>query len=92
VKNGILSEDDVKKITTDQFNYFASELQSVESYEPSDNFYFKKQWEGFVQPSNELTIWDTGLGWDLLSFVGRSSVHYPPNFVINIFKTLISIH
>lgn len=76
-----MSEEEVKKICQHQFDIFAAELQVAESYEPESSFYFQKQWDGFRQAPKDITIWDTGMSWELLSFIGRSSVYYPPEFV-----------
>lgn len=80
VNEGILTKEDIEKITKEQFDYFNKELLSVESYVPEKS-YFDKQWKGFGQASKDLTIWDTGLEWNLLSFVGNASVYHPDDFV-----------
>lgn len=80
VEEGILTPTEIVDITTNQFNYYNEELQLVEKYEPEKS-YFKKQWTGFVQAPSDVTIWDTGVSWDLLSYVGRMSVYHPQNFV-----------
>lgn len=80
IDEGIMTKAEVDEITKKQFEYFNEELQSVDKYEPEKS-YFRKQWEGFVQAPKDLTTWDTGISWDLLSYIGRSSVHHPPEFV-----------
>jgi hypothetical protein len=75
-----MTEDEVKHIVKKQFDYFAAELQAVETYKPEDTNY-RKQWEHMKPAPNDITVWDTGLNWDLLSFIGRASVYYPPEFV-----------
>lgn len=81
VDKGILSRDDIVRITGEQFEYFNKELLAAESYTPEKS-YFDKQWQGFVQAPKDLTTWDTGITWDLLSHVGKASVYHPANFVI----------
>lgn len=76
----IMSKEEVEEIVKSQFDYYSSELQSVEQYEPEKS-YFKKQWEGFSQAPSDITTWDTGVGWELLSYIGRNSVYHPPDFV-----------
>lgn len=76
-----MTEAEVKEICKKQFDIFDIELQKVESYQPDSSFYFQKQWQGFVQAPKDLTIWDTGVSWELLGYIGRSSVHYPDEFV-----------
>lgn len=75
-----MSESEVEEITKKQFEFLNSELLAVESYEPEKS-YFKKQWEGFVQAPRDNTIWDTGVNFELLSFIGKNSVYYPSDFV-----------
>lgn len=81
VEEGLMTDNEVEEICRQQSDYFNSELHAVESYQPESSFYFQKQWEGFVQAPKEITIWDTGMSWDILGFIGRSSVYYPPDFV-----------
>lgn len=83
VDEGIMTKDEIGGITKQQFDYYSSELQAVESYQP-DKSYFRKQWEGFGQAPSDLTTWDTGVNWELLSYIGRNSVYHPPDFVSNL--------
>jgi 2-oxoglutarate dehydrogenase complex dehydrogenase (E1) component-like enzyme len=80
VESGIMRKDEITEITQKRFDYYNSELQAVESYQPEKS-YFSHQWDGFAQASGELTVWDTGMGWDVLGYIGRSSVYFPENFV-----------
>lgn len=80
IEEGIMTNIEVEEIAKKQFDAFDKELQLVEQYQPEQS-YFKKQWEGFVQASKDLTIWDTGLPWEILSYVGRNSVYHPADFV-----------
>lgn len=80
IDDGIMTKEEIEEITKKQFDFYNSELLSVESYVPEKS-YFKKQWEGFMQAPKDLTIWDTGVSWDLLSYIGRSSVYHPAEFV-----------
>lgn len=75
-----MTSEEVEKVAKHQFEYYSSELQIAENYQPEQT-YFKKQWEGFEQAPSDITIWDTGVNWELLSFIGRSSVYHPPEFV-----------
>lgn len=80
IEEGLMTKEEVEEITKRQFDFYNSELQSVDTYQPEKS-YFKKQWEGFVQAPSDLTIWDTGISWELLSYIGRNSVYHPPDFV-----------
>lgn len=63
-----------------QYEYYNQELQLAEEYVPEKS-YFMKQWNGFTQAPDRITIWDTGMSWELLSFIGRTSVYHPAEFV-----------
>lgn len=84
IDEGVMTQGEVEEITKKQFDYYNDELQNVDSYEPEKS-YFNNQWKGFVQAPSELTIWDTGVSWDLLSYIGRKSVYHPEDFVIFFF-------
>lgn len=77
-----MTNEEVKEICKQQFDYFAIELAAAETFEPESSYYFQKQWKDIEQAPKDLTIWDTGMSWELLGFIGRASVHYPPEFVI----------
>lgn len=80
INEGIMTQQEVDEVKQKQFDYYNEELLKVEEYQPEKS-YFKKQWEGFSQASSDLTIWDTGVSWDLLSYIGTNSVHHPSDFV-----------
>lgn len=80
IKMGILCNEDLVRISRERFEYFNTELLASETYIP-EKPEFSKQWKGFVQAPKELTTWDTGVEWNLLSNVGRASVHVPDDFV-----------
>lgn len=80
IADGIMTQEEVTKIAKQQFDYFNTELQGAENYEP-EKTYFKKQWSQYVQAPNDISTWDTGVNFELLSFIGKSSVYYPPDFV-----------
>lgn len=90
VDEGIMTKDEVDEIVKQQFEFYNSELQAVDKYEPEKS-YFKKQWEGFTQASSDITTWDTGVDWELLSYIGRNSVYHPPDFV-SLFKFIYLPH
>ncbi|CRK91153.1 CLUMA_CG004838, isoform A [Clunio marinus] len=91
IDEGFMAKQEIDDIVKKQFDYYNSELQNVEQYQPEKS-YFMKQWEGFVQAPNNLTVWDTGVDWSLLSYIGRQSVYYPKEFSIHphIKKTFVN--
>lgn len=80
IEAGIMTKEEVDDIVKKQFEYYNSELLAVEQYQPEKS-YFNKQWDGLVQAPSDLTTWDTGVEWHLLSYIGRNSVYHPPGFV-----------
>lgn len=82
VEAGVMTKEEVAEVIQKRFDFYNSELQAVETYQPEKS-YFQRQWEGFVQAPSELTIWDTGLSWDVLGYIGKSSIYHPEKFVSN---------
>ncbi|KAJ8962790.1 hypothetical protein NQ318_001189 [Aromia moschata] len=82
VEEGVVTEEKCKKIVDDHYGWLDQHLKAVDHFKPED-IYFKKQWEGFVQPEEVVTTWDTGIDVDLMTFVGSKSVKCPENFEIH---------
>lgn len=80
VKANILDQDAIDNIRNSHLSYLNDELQNYEKYEP-EKTYFERQWTGIIQAGDNVTLWDTGLDYSLLSYIGKSSVYYPDNFV-----------
>lgn len=80
IDEGVMTKEEIDDVLKKQFDFYNEELLSVDKYQP-EKAYFEKQWDGFMQAPSEITIWDTGVTWDLLSYIGRNSVHHPPEFV-----------
>ncbi|KAJ8964681.1 hypothetical protein NQ314_004713, partial [Rhamnusium bicolor] len=89
ITDGILTEEDRKQIVNGHYDWLNEHLKAVEHYQPQD-VSFKKQWEGFIQPEDVITTWDSGIDIDLMKFVGSKSVQYPENFEIH--PTLLKTH
>lgn len=47
-------------------------------------------WTGFSQASNTITTWNTGIDFDMLTFIGSKSVQYPEDFVSQALTICIS--
>lgn len=80
IEENVLSKENVENIIKTHTEFLANELASWDSYEPEAS-YFNSQWKGFQQASSEVTSWDTGIDYSLLSFIGRKSVSFPQDFV-----------
>ncbi|XP_063705809.1 probable 2-oxoglutarate dehydrogenase E1 component DHKTD1 homolog, mitochondrial [Culicoides brevitarsis] len=90
ISEGVLSKKDVEQVVESHMKHLNDELAQVETYQP-DAYYFKRQWHGLRQAGDELTYWDTGCDWNVLSFVGRNSVQTPKEFNVHphLLKTFI---
>lgn len=89
INESVLTEDNRRKIVEAYEKYLNDELNAAENYNPPD-IYFKKQWEGYSQPGDVITTWDTGIDTDMMTFIGTKSVRVPENFEIH--PTLIKSH
>lgn len=79
---GVLDQPDVDAMSKSYQNYLTAELQAHEQYEP-ERSYFERQWSGLQQPGDEVTVWNTGLDYRLLSHIGRESVRLPEGFNVH---------
>ncbi|KAL3874391.1 hypothetical protein ACJMK2_037417 [Sinanodonta woodiana] len=89
-KEGLCSQDDLSKTTSDWNSVLSDNLKSVDTYQV-ENYHLKRHWLGLSQASDNITTWDTGVPVDLLKFVGAKSVSLPGKMIIhpNIQKTHI---
>ncbi|XP_066249250.1 probable 2-oxoglutarate dehydrogenase E1 component DHKTD1 homolog, mitochondrial isoform X1 [Euwallacea similis] len=84
-----MSEQECLNICKEQVDFLNEELKNSEHWIPRD-VYFHGHWTGFSQPNHAVTVWDSGVDVELLTFVGRNSVKYPQNF--NIHPTVLRGH
>ncbi|KAG5879110.1 hypothetical protein JTB14_031658 [Gonioctena quinquepunctata] len=89
LEEGIFKEDEIVKIVDQHQNLLNEHMKAAENHSPQD-VVFKKQWEGYSQPAEAITTWDTGIDMDLMTFIGSKSVKYPTNFEIH--PTLLRAH
>lgn len=83
IDENVVNDEFVKKTTDNHLRYLNDELTNVKFYQP-EAYYFKKQWKGIEQASSSISIWDTGMDYSILHYVGKQSVYYPDEFVINL--------
>ncbi|CAH0552068.1 unnamed protein product [Brassicogethes aeneus] len=88
-EEGILKEEERNKIVDENWNWLEQHLKASDNYEPEDLAY-KKQWEGITQAEESITTWDTGIDFDLMTFIGEKSVKTPEIFEIH--PTLLRTH
>ncbi|XP_050294186.1 probable 2-oxoglutarate dehydrogenase E1 component DHKTD1 homolog, mitochondrial isoform X2 [Anthonomus grandis grandis] len=82
IDEGILTHQQCQDIRGEHFDWLNEELGQSENWLPKD-VYFKSQWTGFGQAPAAVTVWDTGIDVDLMTFIGEKSVKYPESFKIH---------
>ncbi|XP_068204205.1 2-oxoadipate dehydrogenase complex component E1 [Palaemon carinicauda] len=82
VSRGLLSTEEVKKITANHTSFLADQFKLINSYVPKAP-HFEKQWSGFVQAPSAVEVWDTGVDASLLKFLGAKSVSVPSDFAVH---------
>ncbi|XP_076267795.1 putative 2-oxoadipate dehydrogenase complex component E1 homolog [Rhynchophorus ferrugineus] len=78
----VISDKECDELYDEYFDWLNEELKAADEWEAEDS-YFKEQWQNISQPDEAITIWDTGIASDVMTFVGLKSVHYPSNFAIH---------
>ncbi|XP_075224573.1 putative 2-oxoadipate dehydrogenase complex component E1 homolog isoform X2 [Lycorma delicatula] len=89
LKEGKISEEEIKQIVSEHTSWLNSQLKKVDSYQPEEE-YLKRQWTGYSQAPNAITTWNTGVQIDLLQHIGHKSVSVPENF--NLHPTILKSH
>ncbi|KAK7071265.1 putative 2-oxoglutarate dehydrogenase E1 component DHKTD1, mitochondrial [Halocaridina rubra] len=82
VSEGILTEEDVRKVSADYTSYLTDQFKLVDSYIPKAP-HLEKQWAGLKQAPKAVEVWDTGVDTSLLKFLGAKSVELPQDFPIH---------
>lgn len=90
VEGKVMTKEDVTNVIDIHMKHLNQELAQVESYQPEATYY-KRQWTGLKQAGDEITSWNTGCEWNVLSFVGKHSVSVPQHFDVHphLLKTFI---
>lgn len=80
IADGVLNEGEAKYMVEEHIEYLNTELANVDRYQP-EPYYYQKKWQSIKQASPAVTVWDTGVDYSLLHFIGKQSVHIPKDFV-----------
>lgn len=76
-----MTQKDIDEIVRTQWNFLNSQYEMADS-EINDPSYLQRQWSGIrLASSNYITHWDTGVTYDLLQYIGVTSVSYLDEFV-----------
>ncbi|XP_059843281.1 2-oxoadipate dehydrogenase complex component E1 [Hypanus sabinus] len=76
VADGLLTEQEVFSIKTDYYSKLNNHLTNMTSFCPaSPNL--QGHWSGLMEPSSQISTWDTGMPIDLMKYVGAKSVDVP---------------
>ncbi|KAI8505674.1 putative 2-oxoglutarate dehydrogenase E1 component DHKTD1, mitochondrial, partial [Branchiostoma belcheri] len=92
VNDGLLTKEDVAKISADCMAKLGDHFSKLESFPPQAR-HLQKQWTGLVQASSQITTWDTGVDANLLKYVGAKSVEVPSDLAVHphLQKTLVDV-
>lgn len=88
VAEGVYNEAEAKHVVHQHMEYLNCELTNVENYQP-EPYYYQKKWKDIKQAAQAITVWDTGVDYSLLQFIGKQSVHIPEDFVRSICQSNI---
>lgn len=80
ISENILTAPQVQDIADQHFNWLNDELIKVDQYQP-ERYYFQNKWKHIQQATPTINVWDTGVDYDLLQFIGKQSVYIPNGFV-----------
>ncbi|XP_044746657.1 probable 2-oxoglutarate dehydrogenase E1 component DHKTD1, mitochondrial isoform X2 [Coccinella septempunctata] len=86
IADGLLTEDEKNDITSSHSKWLNDCYKSCDSFQPQDPS-FNGNWKDFEEAKDQVTVWDTGVDSDVLTFLGMKSVQYPDTF--NIHPTLL---
>lgn len=79
ISQGILEENLLRETVDNHTAYLNDEFKSADDYKPP-SFYLQEKWTGIIPPGEVITEWDTGVGIDLLKYIGYKSVECPESF------------
>lgn len=90
VEEQVMTKQDIDNVVENHMKHLNQELAQVDSYQPEATYY-KRQWTGLKQAGDEITSWNTGCEWNVLSFVGKHSISVPQHFDVHphLLKTFI---
>lgn len=89
INDGIMTKEEVNKISEEHFSWLNGILKDVDNYQVKES-YFKNKWTGIQQAPSSITAWDTGMDSNILQYIGVKSVMYADNF--NIHPHLLKTH
>ncbi|KAK8735275.1 hypothetical protein OTU49_005597 [Cherax quadricarinatus] len=89
VTEGILTQEEVVKTTSDHMAFLAEQFKLVDSHVPKAT-QLEKQWSGLVHAPGAIEVWDTGVDIASLKYLGAKSVYVPEGF--NVSKQLKRSH
>lgn len=79
MEDKVMTKEDIDTMVDNHMKHLNQELTDVDRYEPEATYY-KGQWTELKQAGDQITYWNTGLEWNVLSFVGKHSVSVPQHF------------
>jgi 2-oxoglutarate dehydrogenase complex dehydrogenase (E1) component-like enzyme len=79
IAEGVMTAEGRAALVAEYNETLAASFRAADSFSPA-RANLAGQWAGMREPRPEVTEWDTGLGPELLRFVGARSVRSPEGF------------
>eukprot|EP00743_Colponemidia_sp_Colp-15_P001287 GILK01001410.1.p1 GENE.GILK01001410.1~~GILK01001410.1.p1 ORF type:complete len:1010 (+),score=194.22 GILK01001410.1:51-3080(+) len=80
VKEGVLTEEEVKSISQRVMHRFEEAWESSKTYKMTVKEWLSSRWQGFKSPAQLARIHDTGMNLDVLKSLGTSISTIPADF------------
>jgi len=82
VEQRVLSKDEAGEAVTTHMARLNEDLKSVDTYKPVRSN-LSGSWSSMSEPGSDISTWDTGLGAEVLKWVGAQSVKVPESFNVH---------
>eukprot|EP00197_Chlamydomonas_leiostraca_P002032 CAMPEP_0202857420 /NCGR_PEP_ID=MMETSP1391-20130828/366_1 /ASSEMBLY_ACC=CAM_ASM_000867 /TAXON_ID=1034604 /ORGANISM="Chlamydomonas leiostraca, Strain SAG 11-49" /LENGTH=1038 /DNA_ID=CAMNT_0049536215 /DNA_START=20 /DNA_END=3136 /DNA_ORIENTATION=- len=80
LREGSVTEEDVKAIHTKVLSILDSEFAASKEYKPKEKDWLASHWQGFMSPAQMSRIRNTGVPSEMLQQVGRAITELPASF------------
>lgn len=82
IENGILSSEERSTFVSKHMELLNENFRMMDTYTP-ERTNLKGLWQSLSEATGNITEWDTGVGADVLKFVGSKSVQAPEDFNVH---------
>lgn len=89
IEEGVLTKEEVEGTNKNHTEWLNECMKASDSWMPEAPC-FRKQWSGWEQAPDAVTVWDSGVDPNHLTYVAYKSVEYPEDF--NLHPNLLKSH